>query len=411
VIDAGANKTYNAALPHLLKNQIVFTQSEPIAATRRFRPLMAFAVCRHLTILSLILLAATCTDAVHGDIGSENINIATIAEAGVVPWPPEHGGRDVGFSGVLRGRSVWIFGDTFLPAKADDGLRWRSSSWSWTTDLSSEGGIGDFEHALGEDGMALQLLPHTTQEAAYNIAHEGHGDCSVRSQCGSRRTPWPKALVTDHSQEHAIIYYANMETGPGGQWDFQSVSSSVATWDDPNAPAIRIEPPLFSSEEPEWGSAAVLVDEDIYVYACEYDGKGKPCLVGRVPFKSAVDRSRYRFWAGNGVWNLDWRDAIPVFDGGSLFSVHFSAHHQKYLAFYIPHIDGAFALRTADLPQGPWSEPRAIGNGVRAYENWNYALIAHPEFSREDGRVEILSYAHPSGFLQQETRLVELRFD
>lgn len=365
----------------------------------------------HLTISSLILLAAACTGTVTEDYSSREFDGVTITEAGVVPRPPEHAGRDGGFSGVLQGRSVWIFGDTFLPAKANDGLRWRSSSWSWTTDLYSEGGIGDFEHALGADGMALQLLPHTAREAAYNIAHEGYDDCPARTQCGSRRTPWPQALVTDDLEERAIVYYANMETGPGGQWDFQSVSSSVATWDDPDAPAKRVEPPLFGAEEPHWGSAAVLVDNDIYVYACEFDGKRKPCLAARVPFKSATDRGRYRFWAGDGVWSRDWRDAVPIFDGGSLFSVHYNAHLRKYLAICIPQIDGVFTLLTADFPQGPWSRPRAIGQGVRPYENWNYSLIAHPEYSREDGRVEILSYTHPSGFLQQETRLVEMRFD
>jgi len=368
-------------------------------------------VIKYLTITSLIPLIVACSDLVPEESVTETFDVVAITEAGVVPLPPEHAGRDVGFSGMLRDRSVWIFGDTFLPAKADDGLMWRSSSWSWTTDLSSKGGIGDFEHALDTDGMALQLLPHTTQEAAFNIEHEGHDGCPAKSRCGSRRTPWPKALVTDIAQEHALIFYANMQTGPGGQWDFGSLSSSVAIWDNPDAPAIRIEPPLFSAEEPDWGSAAVLVDEDIFIYACEFDGENKPCLVTRVPFTSATDRSVYRFWAGNGVWSMDWRDAIPVFDGGSLFSVHFSRHLQKYLAFYIPHIDGTFALRTADLPQGPWSEPRAIGNGLRTYENWNYALIAHPEFSRENGRVEILSYTRPSGFLRQETRMVEIRFD
>lgn len=368
-------------------------------------------MCRHLTISCLTLLAAACTGAVLEDNCSEDFDVVAIVEAGVVPRPPEHGGRDVGFSGVLRGRSVWIFGDTFLPAKADDGLRWRSSSWSWTKDLSSDDGIGAFEHALGADGMVLQLLPHTDQEAAFNIAHEGRDDCPAKSQCGSRRTPWPNALVTDRSQEHGIIYYANMQTGPGGQWDFHSVSSSVAMWDTPDAPAKRVEPPLFSAEEPDWGSAAVLVDEDIYVYACEFDGNKKPCLVARVRFESATDRSRYRFWAGDGVWSPDWRDAVSVFDGGSLFSVHYNKHVRKYLAFYVSGLGGAFKLRTADVPQGPWSEPYAIGNGVRAYENWNYALIAHPEFSREDGRVEILSYTRPSGLLTQETRLVEVRLD
>jgi len=38
-------------------------------------------------------------------------------------------------------------------------------------------------------------------------------------------------------------------------------------------------------------------------------------------------------------------------------------------------------------------------------------MIAHPEFSRENGRVEILSYASAAGFLRQDTQLIESRFD
>jgi hypothetical protein len=361
-------------------------------------------MCKYLKLSILILLATACTDVAPDDS-------VIITDSGVVPLPPNHDGRDVGFSAVLKGRSVWIFGDTFLPEKADDGLQWRSSSWSWTTDLSSEDGLGGFEHAIGTDGMALQLLPHTSEEADYNIAHEGHDDCPQESECGSRRTPWPQAIVADDAQENAIIFYANMQTGSGGQWDFQSVSSSVAIWNNPDAPATRIEPPLFSAEEPHWGSAALIVGEDIYVYACQFDGESTPCLLSRVSFKSATDRSRYEFWAGEGVWSRDWKDAVPLFDGGSLFSVHFNRHLQKYLAICIPQIDGVFTLLMADHPQGPWSDPSAIGEGAKPQQNWNYSLIAHPEFSREEGRVEILSYTHPSGFLSQETRLVELRVD
>ena len=362
-------------------------------------------------ILSLVLLATACTVPPAGDRGPPNPGAIVPAEKGVVPRPPGHAGRDVGFSAVLHGRSVWVFGDTFLPGRADDGLRWRSSTWSWTSDLSSEDGISEFEHALGPDGMALQLLPHTPGEATYNLAHEGHDDCLAKTECGSRRTPWPKALVTDGSGQRAIIYYANMQTAPGGQWDFHSVSSSVATWADPDVPATRVEPPLFPDEEPDWGAAAIRAGEDIYVYACDFDGSSKPCLVARVPFNAATERGRYRFWAGNGVWSRDWREAIPTFDGGSNFSVHYNAHLGKYLAVYLPGMDSIFRLRMADAPEGPWTEPYEFGVGARAPEGWNYALIAHPEFSREGGRIEVLSYTHPSGFLVQDTRLVEVRFD
>lgn len=366
---------------------------------------------RGLAFCCLVLLGVASTSSESGgDVTGSSATLKS-AELGTVPRPPGHAGRDVGFSGLLRGRSVWVFGDTFLPGKGDDGLGWRSSSWSWTTDLSSDDGIGAFVHALGSDGMALQLLPHTIAEHSYNIAHEGHDDCVANSQCGSRRTPWPQALVTDPSGHSGVLYYLNMQTGPGGAWDFRSVSGSLATWDDPDVPATRIEPPLFSDEEPDWGAAAVLVNEDIYVYACEFDGTRKPCLVARVPFAEATDRASYRFWAGSGIWSIDWREAVSIFDGGSLFSVHFNDYLQKYVAFYAPGLDVPFKMRTSGSPQGPWSGPVSIGKGVPAEENWNYALIAHPEFQREDGRIEVLSYTRPSGFLAQETRLVEVHFD
>lgn len=364
-------------------------------------------------ILSTIvpaLLVSTCAVLATAEPGPADRGVIATRDAGVVPRPPGHGGRDVGFSTVFRGRSVWIFGDTFLPAVADDGLRWRSSSWSWTTDLASEDGIGDFEHALGPDGMALQLLPHTAEEGRYNLAHEGHEYCAAKSDCGSRRTPWPGAIVADPAGKRAVIYYLNMQTGPKGQWDFCSVSGSVAMWTDPDKPASRVEPPLFSDEEPDWGAAAVLVDGDIHVYACEFDGERKPCLLARVPFDAALERDQYRFWAGDGEWSRDWRTAIPIFDGGSLFSVHYSEYLGKYVAFYLPGIDSLFRLRTADAPQGPWSEPEEFGKGLPAAENWNYALAAHPEYSRENGRIEVLSYTRPAGFLDQETQLVEVHF-
>ena len=365
-----------------------------------------------ITASALTLLScASAPQSLAGVDAADKPITVTIKEIGTVPRPAGHAGRDVGFSGVLQGRSVWVFGDTFLPGKGKDGLGWRSSSWSWTTDFASEDGIGQFEHALDSDGRALQLLPHTDAEHAYNLAHEGHDDCAAESGCGSRRTPWPQALVTDASGERGILFFSNMQTGPNGMWDFKSVSGSVAQWNDPDRPATRTEPPLFSDEEPDWGAAAVRVDDDIFVYACEFDGKQKPCLLARVPFEEAIIRDSYRFWAGDGRWSTDWREAATLFNGGSLFSVHFNDYLQKYVAYSSVGLAGAFTLHTADRPEGPWSGPITIGKGKAPAENWNYALIAHPEFSREGGRVEILRYTHPSGFLTQDTRLIEVRFD
>lgn len=343
--------------------------------------------------------------------GHPSACVNSLRGLGAIPRPRRHAGRDVGFSALLGGRSAWIFGDTFLPRRAADGLQWRSSSWSCTSDRDGADGIGAFRHALDPDGLALQLLPHTPAEADFNRLHEGHEDCMAGMDCGARRTPWPGAIVASEAGESAVIFYLNMETGADGEWDFRSVSGSVALWRDPSSPAERIEPPLFGAEEPDWGSAAVLDGAYVYVYACEFDGSGKPCLVARAPLAKVTKRDRYEFWGRNGKWSAEWRDAVPAFSGGSLFSVHYNAYLGRFLAFYTAGLGGGFHLRTAPRPEGPWSEAVVFGRGEPAVENWNYALIAHPEFSRESGRVEILSYTRPSGFLEQETRLVEVRFD
>jgi len=77
----------------------------------------------------------------------------------------------------------------------------------------------------------------------------------------------------------------------------------------------------------------------------------------------------------------------------------------------MPGMAGELTFRTAHHPQGPWSLPHTFGKGLPASKNWDYALIAHPEFSRENGRIEVLSYTRPVGFLRQDIQLIELRFD
>ncbi len=318
--------------------------------------------------------------------------VASVRDIGTVPNPPTVSARDVGFSAKLKGKSVWIFGDTLFSEPAADGFQWRSSSWSWTNADS----LGPFEHALGADGKPLQLLPHTEQEDTFNREHRDEP---------RRHTPWPQALVSDG--DRAVIFYVNMATGPDGPWDFSSRSGSVATWTDPGAPAQRVEPPLFSDDEPDWGAAAVLVGDHVYTYACE--GRSKGCKVARVPFAEATSRAAYRFFDGD-RWSTHWEDATEVFDGAPLFSVHESAHLGAFVALYMAPGDDEMRVRTAPAPEGPWSDAAPFGEGKEPSESFDYAFIAHPELAREGGAVEIASYTRPIGWLQQETRLVELRW-
>ncbi len=354
-------------------------------------------------VLASVLLAVALLPACRPGL------VESVERIGEVPDPPPSTGRDVGFSALLDDRSVWAFGDTLFMEETDDGLHWRSSTWSWTDDLDSGDGVGPFEHGMGADDLPAQLLPHTPEELAWNQDHEGE-DCAAGDLCGSRLTPWPQAVVSAPDGQSALVFTIDMETGMGtgpgeGGFDFLSVSGSIATWSAFDGPAERVLPPLFGDEEPDWGAAAARDGDDLYAWACDPD-----CLLARVPFASATDRQAWTFWDGAG-WSDDWRRAVPVFSGAPLFSVHWSAFLEAWVAFYMPPVREEIVLRTADAPEGPWSPPVHVGEGEPAADDaWDYSLIAHPELAREGGRVEILSYTRPTGFLASETPLLEVTF-
>lgn len=338
-------------------------------------------------------LITTLAAALCGACGAVESPIASWEDAGTVPNPPGVTARDVGVSIMLAGRSVWVFGDTLFPEPAADGFQWRSGSWSST----APGLVLSFTHALGADGKSAQLLPHSDAELAFNQAHRAEP---------RRLTPWSQAVVSDG--QGAVVFYVNMRTGPGGAFDFESLSGSVARWDDPARPAVRVEPPLFAGDEPDWGAAALLLGKDIYVYGCD-QGRTKPCKLARVPFAAAADRSAYTFFDGTG-WSADWHQAKVLFDGAPLFSVHWVERWRRFFAFYMRPGGCEMRVRSAPAPEGPWTDAADFGVGLAPSSDFDYALLAHPELTREGGAVEVLSYTRPSGPLQQETRLVTARW-
>ena len=70
------------------------------------------------------------------------------------------------------------------------------------------------------------------------------------------------------------------------------------------------------------------------------------------------------------------------------------------------------AIRTADRPEGPWSDAQDVVECIAPTNEkmWSYCGLAHPELSREAGRIEYLTYYRETGFFKGEIRLIELVF-
>ncbi|MPN01524.1 hypothetical protein SDC9_148733 [bioreactor metagenome] len=64
-------------------------------------------------------------------------------------------------------------------------------------------------------------------------------------------------------------------------------------------------------------------------------------------------RSQWEFYAGDNRWSKLTQDAVPLFDGAPMLSVHWNEYLGKYLAFYTVPLADRVVCRTADRPEGP----------------------------------------------------------
>jgi len=136
-----------------------------------------------------------------------------------------------------------------------------------------------------------------------------------------------------------------------------------------------------------------------------------------VPLAAVFDRTAWRFYAGAGRWSTDWKAAEPVMDGAPQLTVHWNRHLGQYLAIHAVPEGTTIALRTANRPEGPWSEVRlhiaSLPSPPNLFEWEKYvdSALGHPEFAREDGRIEYVTYhRETASFWIGETRLVEITF-
>ena len=272
------------------------------------------------------------------------------------------------------------------------------------------------EHPVDAAGVPTMLLPPTPEEAAFNAAHRG--ESCAEEPCGARWGIWPGALVVDPATDRALVFFHKIYAEIG-QWSFHTVGSGVAIWDDFEAGPVRAvarpeaEHPtlMFDADEPAFGSAALICGGHLYVWSCESDATlGKPCHVARVAPSEVLDRAAWRYWNG-GAWSSSMGSAVSVFDGNDILSISELPLTGGLLALYSDPMTHDVMLRTADRPEGPWSGERFVFSAERALsdEGWVYDALAHAEYAREDGAVQLVSYSRTTGFLTFEVRLVEVR--
>jgi len=132
--------------------------------------------------------------------------------------------------------------------------------------------------------------------------------------------------------------------------------------------------------------------------------------VARAPLAEALDRNAWHFYAGDDNWTADWPSATRVMGGAPTLTVHWNDYLGKYLAVSTGGFGNNVVIQTADRPEGPWSSERMIyggwlPTGGRAKTR---IVVAHPEFAREDGRIQYITFYRPTEWFNGEVRLLEI---
>ena len=343
------------------------------------------------------------------------VAIASVRELGPIETSGTILMRDCGYSAQVGGKSVWLFGDTLLDFANEDNTGMLCNSWSSTYDVDAGDGLAGFEERVDDVGAPVPFFPLTEQEQAFNAAHAG--TACAEEPCHARWSIWPGTMVVDDLRQLVFAFYHKVYSEVG-EFNFRHVGHSIAVWRDLSETAERPVfsyydeyPTLFFAEDRDgFGSAAVLVGEDLYVYGCEMLAGDivKPCRLARVLLADILDREAWAFYAGDGDWSADIGDAAVVFYGNNMMSVFYNEYIGQYMTIYSQPMDTRVVLRTAPSPAGPWSEPLDvfIAEPAVSSKGWIYDALAHPQYAEGGGQTIYITYTRQTGPAASEMRQI-----
>jgi len=135
----------------------------------------------------------------------------------------------------------------------------------------------------------------------------------------------------------------------------------IARWDAGRGVFIALSL-LWTADRPSYGSAAALVDDEVYVLG----GLGARFLaadvyLARAPSAQIAEPGAYEYWQGGGHFGPDPDRALPLVEAGLSPSLAFDAARQRWLMLYAEPLAREVKVRSGLGVSGPWSMPYTLG--------------------------------------------------
>jgi hypothetical protein len=351
--------------------------------------------------LALVGCGAISVAACGGAPTTNDIEVVGVEDLGLLPQPSTVVvGRDGGPAGVLHGRMLWTFGDTFLGARNPvDNSNVLSATGGWSS-LSTP---LDLLQPVDANGFPAQLIPYTAEELAQNRAAPLDGWAL-----------WPSGVI-DTGGAEAMVTFQRIKRTNGSDYDSQGIGMARIAVDAPSA--TRVPGDLFAPPEPLFMPQSVI-DGYVYAFACSNVGfLNVGCKFARAPVGDADKRASYTFYDG-AAWQSEIAQAAVVLDGvGGMPTISWNPYLAQYLAVSGKILSSTVQLRTASHIEGPWSEPVEVpatadgSSGILAptsSDAFNYVIIEHPELRSLDAPEIVISYSRPTEPFRGDVRLAKI---
>ena len=336
------------------------------------------------------------SDAPTGDAAPPLV-VLEVEDLGPLPLPSAVAvGRDGGQGGLLGGRLLWTFGDTFLTAENPvDGSNVLTATAAWS---SVEQPLA-LVQPVDAGGFPAQFIPYTADELAANKSDPLNGWAL-----------WPGTMIDTGAAEGLVVFQRIKRTDGSG---YESVGVGTARIAVDATVAERDPHDLFAPPGPLFMPAAV-VDGTVLAFACATTGfLAVGCKLARAPTLQADVRAAYEFHDG-AQWQPDIALAADIFDQfAGPPSISFNPYLQRYLAVSSELLGDTIELRTAGDVAGPWSDPVIIETGAQYLaptdpDAFNYVILEHTALRSADGRRIVLSYSRPTGPFRGDVRLLRV---
>jgi len=264
-----------------------------------------------------------------------------------------------------NGRVLWLFGDTFIDTKAS-GKRSNAT--------------------MVHNSIAIQT-GYKVKKNNIRFYHGGkRGNPKSFFRKSSKTWFWPGQGVMVN--EKLIIFLCEVRKAKN-KFGFKTLNWHIAIIDNPqdNPKEWFID----YAEGPKTSgiilgfSTVLKVKNYIYVYGDDNTSKHKICLARFAADKLAegdIKEEDIEWWAGD-KWKRKsntFQTPAFLFEGASEFSIYYDPSIKKYIQIQAFFLKSKLGFRTANHPEGPWSEanlfytPQNLGKG-----EFIYSARAHPE--------------------------------